>query len=103
MDFHAILAAGTRFTDTEFTQKDALVWVDQGESRKDFYYGDASNDEWARASEVFPNSPLFGPSGAVPGDVAQGIVGDCWLLSSVSSDAQQPGRVETLFLNKSSD
>jgi calpain-15 len=37
--------------------------------------------------------------GIDPADVRQGILGDCWFLSSVSALAEKPDRIKKLFMN----
>ena len=57
------------------------------------------NIEWKRASEVFPNSTLFGVNGITMEDLVQGFVVNSWFISAMSTLAEYPGRIEKLFLN----
>jgi len=42
---------------------------------------------------------LFGTNGVSPNDIAQGALGNCWILSAAGSMAEVPGRVENIFIN----
>ncbi|XP_072286291.1 calpain-1 catalytic subunit-like isoform X2 [Pyxicephalus adspersus] len=50
---------------------------------------DISGVEWKRPPEICTN-PKFIESGACTSDICQGELGDCWLLSSISSLTLQP-------------
>jgi hypothetical protein len=56
--------------------------------------------EWKRASDVYPMESLKIFSGITPTDIVQGFCGDCYFLSSISSLAEYPERVEDIFLTK---
>ena len=45
-----------------------------------------------------PGLMLFGDIG--PGDVTQGRIGDCWLMSSMSACAEFEGMISRLFTQK---
>lgn len=40
---------------------------------------------------------LFGVNGAQIGDIKQGSIGNCWIMSAIAAVAEFPGRVEALF------
>ena len=67
-----------------------------------------SGGEWKRAKDFLPvlneGTPisLFG-DGALPMDLGQGQIGDCYLLASLSALAEEAGRVEALFANSEYD
>ena len=57
---------------------------------------------WKRA----PDLPVLNKDGKLailyegidPADVRQGILGDCWFLSSLSALAEKPERIKKLFM-----
>ena len=51
---------------------------------------------WAKASELVPGARLFINS-PNPVDVAQGALGDCYLLSALCVLAERPARIHKLF------
>ena len=58
--------------------------------------------QWKRASELKPpegmkRMQLF--NGIEPQDIAQGRLGDCWLLASIAALAEHPSAVRRLFVN----
>ena len=88
------------FTDTLFpADESSLVWKDANETF------DAANDVggWKRISEVYGDGKysLFGKEGVTPKDILQGSIGNCWFMSAISAIAEEPGRVELMFLNTS--
>lgn len=63
-------------------------------------------NEWARPSEIMKSGgsnkapSLWGDTGRPqPGGIQQGMLGDCWFLSSASSLAEYPERIERIFTN----
>ena len=54
---------------------------------------------WERASEKWPERSLWGSTGVNPSDIAQGDLGNCWLMAAISAVAEYPERIENLFLN----
>jgi calpain-15 len=60
------------------------------------------NDSWHRVSDhdFFNGRTLFGSEGVKPTDVRQGEIGNCWFLSSMTALAEYPGRIESMYLNK---
>lgn len=55
--------------------------------------------EWARASEKFPKSTLFGDDGVKAEEMDDSWIGNNWLVAAISHIAEKPGRIEKLFLN----
>ena len=91
-------AQGGQFCDADFTPDDrslgeALLKQLPGKVawRRG---GDLSGKVRGDAAEAAPS--LF-DGDICPGDVAQGTLGDCWLLSSISSLAEFPGAVRAIF------
>ena len=65
--------------------------------------GPGTSIEWLRPVEIDPDACLFGPGGPHSNDVWQGELGDCYLLTGLTSLASQaPGRVRALFEDYSS-
>ena len=53
---------------------------------------------WLRPQEIAGcNKPVLFKDGVEPGDVIQGAISDCWILSSLSMAATAPGLIENLF------
>ena len=61
----------------------------------------ASEVVWKRASEMVETSKgghaLLFNDGIEPADVAQGALGDCWLISALACIAEHPGAVSNNF------
>jgi cytochrome c-type biogenesis protein CcmE len=56
---------------------------------------------WKRATEFCPGDlPTVFFEGIDPGDVAQGILGDCYFLSALSVLAEHPHRIRKLFVTQ---
>ncbi|KAG9292486.1 hypothetical protein G9A89_001559 [Geosiphon pyriformis] len=78
-----------KFRDREFdlTDKEAALY-----NAKTTDYG---NLKVARIPRIM-SSPRFYADGVHPGDIVQGLVGDCWFLSAISTCANIPGLLETI-------
>jgi len=50
---------------------------------------------WVRASELCPGGKLF--NNIHPNDIAQGVLGDCWLLAGLAALAEFEGAIYNLF------
>ena len=63
--------------------------------------GDIDQITWKRLSEVYSSSDysLFGEKGISPSDVLQGAIGNCWFMAAAAAVAEQPGRLEKVFVN----
>lgn len=61
---------------------------------------------WARPSELIKDGEtpsLWGSKGVLPAGTNQGILGDCWMLASASSLAENPERIMNIFSNTEYD
>jgi calpain-15 len=54
---------------------------------------------WKRASEIYPNSEIF-VNGIDPNDIEQGGLGNCYFLAFLSALAENPVRIQKLFVTK---
>lgn len=99
------MASGEMFTDPEFPPNDEAVFKTNG------YAGDAveafrktigGSPKWIRASQLTlsasGNAKLF--DNIHPNDIAQGNVGDCWLLAGLAGLAEFEGAVLNHFEEK---
>jgi len=55
---------------------------------------------WKRPTEVFGKGRFCVFNQIKPDDIKQGYCGDCYFLSSISSLAEFPQRIENIFLTK---
>ena len=99
-DFYSVSAGNSLYVDPEFTGDNALYWADAGEEKMQMAVYKPHLD-WTRLSKVYPDVTLFGDNGVTPGDLRQGSIGNCWVMSGASAVAEVPGRIEKLFLNNS--
>ena len=58
---------------------------------------------WKTLDDIFGEEFDVIKDGISPGDIYQGTLGDCYLLSSVSALAENPKRIERLLLTKESN
>jgi calpain-15 len=68
------------FGDSEFPANDESLYKDMANPPK--YAEDTPEVEWKRPHEIAPDEAMLIKDGVAPGDVKQGILGDCWLLGS---------------------
>lgn len=55
--------------------------------------------EWKRPEEICPNdTPEMKKDGVAPGDVKQGVLGDCWLLGAFCVLATRPKLLDNLIV-----
>ena len=85
-----IIANGVPWTDPDFPHDNSVTRGIEGSFR------------WFRASKIFNNREKVYDSFSGD-DIEQGVLGDCYLLSSISALAEFPGRVEKLFVQKEKD
>lgn len=101
--FYDLVGGSSKYTDKDFGHDStALYWSDMGEA--DSEMADTERDEkvtWLRAGKKFPKATLFGPEGVQVDHIAQGSIGNCWILAALGAVAEYPGRIEKLFLNTS--
>lgn len=57
---------------------------------------DISKVQWLRVSELMKN-PVFVRDRIQPSDILQGVLGDCYLLSSLAALAEQEYRIKSVF------
>ena len=56
---------------------------------------------WCPISYCHPNKPLFPGDGIIdPCSLMQGALGDCWLITAISTMAEYPESLKKLFLTK---
>ena len=69
------------WADPEFLDRDESLYLDA--DKLPSYATDKGEIDWRRPHEIYTVAePKMGVSGLEPSDVKQGILGDCWLLSS---------------------
>lgn len=70
--------------------------------RRDLSFVELSAN-WSRLKDVFPAKDgysLWGSEGVRPDDIKQGQIGNCWFLSGAAAVAEQPERLQSVFLNQ---
>ncbi len=85
------------FVDDEFPPRKESIYNDWNvidKTRLDYY----SRLVWMRTSELDFNQGIQNEN-ITPNDVVQGTIGNCYFLSALSSLAQYPQRVMSLFVN----
>ena len=68
------------FGDSEFPASDHALYKDT--TNPPDYSIDTPEVEWRRPHEIAPDEAMLIKDGTNPGDVKQGVLGDCWLLGS---------------------
>ena len=92
-------STGGKFTDDAYPYQDAVFWADRPFESKSLIAANSYDLQWKRIGDYWSDRTLWGPSGVVPGDVAQGDLGNCWLMAALSAYAEYPSRVHDLFHN----
>ena len=92
-------STGGKFTDEAYPYQDAVFWADRPFESKSLIAANSYDLQWKRIGDYWSDRTLWGPSGVVPGDVAQGDLGNCWLMAALSAYAEYPSRVHDLFHN----
>lgn len=54
--------------------------------------------EWKRPQEIAPEEPLMSRDEMSPGDIKQGILGDCWFLGSLLVQSTNPELLKNLIV-----
>jgi len=88
----------TPYADKEFPASEASIGKNSEDP--DACEGPGGPLVWRRAKDIFgKEAPLFdGPNqGVHPCDIAQGGLGDCYLLAAISAIAEHPHRIKNLF------
>jgi hypothetical protein len=89
---------GLKFTDPEFPPNRSSLCRDWSLCVASSTW---SKLVWRRASEFCgSDTPYLFYDGIDPGDVAQGILGDCYFLSALSVLAEHPDRIRKLFITQ---
>ena len=87
------------FTDTTFPTSDAIYWADYIYESFSPIRVDADKSSWMRAGEAYPDYTLWGPDGVTSYDLAQGSLGNCWVINALSALAEYPERIYNIFHN----
>ena len=93
------VATASKFTDEAFPVTDAIYWADHRYEAKTRIAKNSSKASWRRAADKYPYHSLWGPSGVIPNDIAQGDLGNCWIINSFSALAEYPDRIHNIFHN----
>lgn len=97
-DWKAIVAAGKQWEDPTFRYGEDVLF-DKDLPRKE-EHDDWPNYQWRRPEDVYGKGNFSVYKTIDPSDISQGFLGDCYFLSSLSSLAEFPKRIEQIFLNK---
>jgi len=89
---------GEKFwADPEFIDDDVSLYLDPDKPPK--YAEEGGLVDWKRPHEIYTVAePKMVVNGIEPADVKQGILGDCWLLSSFMLLANQPQLLKNLIV-----
>ena len=87
------------WTDTSFEFPESITWADLPQEYPLAIAGDVNSIDWARLSDEynFSTFSMWGSDTVTPNDSIQGLLGDCWLVSSASSIAEDPERLKDIF------
>jgi hypothetical protein len=95
IDWKAIVAAGKPWEDPLFKYgEDILFDKDLSVAPDDDAYKDWPNYQWRRPVDVYGKGKFSVFKTIDPSDICQGFLGDCYFLSSLSSLAEFPERIE---------
>ena len=87
------------WVDSEFP----LDWTSIGITKEEklSIKGRLLDHAWGPISYIHPGKPLFPKDGQIdPADLMQGALGDCWLITAISTMAEYPESVKQVFLTK---
>ncbi len=117
LDLDSVLKGEGKWTDNRFTHDStALRWNARPNNYNIFSYTGVAESQitWARLSDHRSSSAfrstkgkagnwlkLFGSDGIIPHDIAQGRIGNCYLLAALASIAEDGDRFAETFLTKS--
>lgn len=104
-DYKSILGSGKPYTDPDFkADQSSIMWKDLVSPDDLSELGSLLNTNWKRVPDLAVNKSkplkLFGDEGVTLNDIAQGGLGDCWLLAGLVTEANTPERVRSMFVNK---
>lgn len=85
-----------KFEDTEFPADHHSLYYNLEEKPKDS--PEPHQIEWKRPCDIAKKPFLFPESGVI-GDLVQGLLADCWLLSAVAVVAAKPELLKKIFLS----
>ena len=104
--FNELNSGTVEWTDDKWPHLDSLYWLDQNEHEEDMAeIASVLHDlTWERVKDLETEGfTLWGPDGKSsvdPGDINQGSIGNCWLLSAMSALAEVPGRIDDMIVNE---
>lgn len=102
-NYKSILGSGQPYRDPDFkADSTSIMWKDlvDPEDYNELY--GLLRTTWKRVPELAKdknNLKLFGSQGVSLNDIAQGGLGDCWLLAGLVTFANTPKRVKNMFIN----
>lgn len=85
------------FGDSEFPAQDHSLYRDI--TNPPVYSQDMPEVEWKRPHEIAPEEAVMMRDSANPGDVKQGVLGDCWLLGAFLSLSTHPDLLKNLIVH----
>jgi hypothetical protein len=84
------------FGDSEFPTSDQSLYKDITNPPE--YSQETPDVEWKRPHEIAPDEAVMIKDSMAPGDVKQGILGDCWLLGSFVVLSTNPELLKNLIV-----
>lgn len=97
IDYEAVLKSDEPFVDPHFHADQSSIFDDSMPRRGGIdKWGDF---EWKRPSEVYGEGNFTLYDHIDPSDIKQGKCGDCYFLSCLSSLAENPERIQDIFVN----
>ena len=100
MFVESVIATGKPWTDPDFPPHISSLFDPENDEGKIETY---KLIQWRRVAEIFKKPAIF-TDGVTPNDIKQGMLGDCYFLSALSSMAENPEnimeRFQTRTINK---
>ena len=92
------MAKGGLWKDTSFEFPESITWSDLPNEWA-IFEEEAEDIEWSRLSgnEHFSDYWMWGHDNVGHNDPVQGHIGDCWLVATASSIAEDPERLKEIF------
>ena len=98
-DFYSLVKHDSKYSDDDFVpSSSSIYWRDMSETPPGPL--DKNLASWTRAYDTFSQTNTLFGNGITPEDIIQGAIGDCWFMSAASALAEEPGRLEKVFLNE---